>query len=205
MPDSLYRSLVWIALHVAVLFTVGVPLVLLVWAAVKREGALVRLLSIYWKVASLLLIADLLLTDRRPIGFVLLVLAPVLVLVSLWFWVDLNEEIADLPPWRPLPLTLRIWRWGTSFWAVIAAALSVTALACMDGARMDTPRCALWLRPPYELHQHLETGFGFVFGGAWTPAVAAFIGYVGLLAYVVGLLQWLLVRLPKLGRVAGDF
>jgi hypothetical protein len=129
---------------------------------VKREGALVRLLSIYWKVASLLLIADLLLTDRRPIGFVLLVLAPVLVLVSLWFWVDLNEEIADLPPWRPLPLTLRIWRWGTSFWAVIAAALSVTALACMDGARMDTPRCALWLRPPYELHQHLETGFGCV-------------------------------------------
>jgi hypothetical protein len=205
VPDTFYRSLVWIALHVAVLFTVGVPLVLLVWAAVKREGALVRLLSIYWKVASLLLIADLLLTDRRPIGFVLLVLAPVLVLVSLWFWVDLNEEIADLPPWRPLPLTLRIWRWGTSFWAVIAAALSVTALACMDGARMDTPRCALWLRPPYELHQQLETGFGFVFGGAWTPAVAAFIGYVGLLAYVVGLLQWLLVRLPKLGRVAGDF
>jgi hypothetical protein len=35
--------------------------------------------------------------------------------------------------------------------------------------------------------------------------VAAFIGYVGLLAYVVGLVQWLLVRLPKLGRVAGDF
>jgi hypothetical protein len=35
--------------------------------------------------------------------------------------------------------------------------------------------------------------------------VAAFIGYVGLLAYVVGLVQWLLVRLPKLGRVAGEF
>jgi hypothetical protein len=35
--------------------------------------------------------------------------------------------------------------------------------------------------------------------------VAAFIGYVGLVAYVVGLLQWLLVRLPKQGRIAGDF
>jgi hypothetical protein len=196
---------VWLALHAAVLFTVGVPLVLLVWAAVKREAALVRLLSIYWKVASLLLIADLLLTDRRPIAFVLLVLAPLLVLVSLWFWVDLNEELADLPPWRPLPLTVRIWRWGVSFWAVIGAALSATALACMDVARMDSPRCAVWLRPPYELHQHLETVFDFVFGGQWTPAVAAFIGYVGLLAYVVGLLQWLLVRLPKFGRVAGEF
>ena len=205
MPDPLYRSLVWIALHVAVLFSVGVPLVLLVWAAVKREGALVRLLSIYWKVASLLLIADLLLSDRRSIGFVLLVLAPLLVLVSLWFWVDLNEELADLPPWRPLPLTVRIWRWGLSFWAVIGAALAATALACMDVARMDSPRCAVWLQPPSALHQHLETVFGFVFGGQWTPAVAAFIGDVGLLAYVVGLVQWLLVRLPKLGRVAGEF
>ena len=205
MPDSLYRSLVWIALHVAVLFSVGVPLVLLVWAALKREAALLRLLAIYWKVASLLLIADLLLSDRRPIGFVLLVLAPLLVLVSLWFWVDLNEELADLPPWRPLPLTLRIWRWGVSFWAVIAAALAATALACMDVARMDSPRCAVWLQPPSALHQHLETVFDFVFGGQWTPGVAAFIGYVGLLAYVVGLVQWLLVRLPKLGRVAGEF
>ena len=205
MPDPLYRSLVWLALHVALLFSVGVPLVLLVWASVKREAALVRLLSIYWKVASLLLIADLLLSDRRPIGFVLLVLAPLLVLVSLWFWVDLNEELADLPPWRPLPLTLRIWRWGLSFWAVIGAALAATALACMDVARMDSPRCAVWLQPPSALHQHLETVFGFVFGGQWTPAVAAFIGYVGLLAYVVGLVQWLLVRLPKLGRVAGEF
>jgi hypothetical protein len=176
-----------------------------VWAALKREAALLRLLAIYWKVASLLLIADLLLSDRRPIGFVLLVLAPLLVLVSLWFWVDLNEELADLPPWRPLPLTLRIWRWGVSFWAVIGAALAATALACMDVARMDSPRCAVWLQPPSALHQHLETVFDFVFGGQWTPGVAAFIGYVGLLAYVVGLVQWLLVRLPKLGRVAGEF
>jgi hypothetical protein len=35
--------------------------------------------------------------------------------------------------------------------------------------------------------------------------VAAFIGYVGLVAFVVGLLQWLLVRLPRHGRVAGEF
>jgi hypothetical protein len=92
-----------------------------------------------------------------------------------------------------------------SFWAVIGAALGATALACMDGARMASPRCAVWLQPPSALHQHLETVFDFVFGGQWTPGVAAFIGYVGLLAYVVGLVQWLLVRLPKLGRVAGDF
>jgi hypothetical protein len=31
------------------------------------------------------------------------------------------------------------------------------------------------------------------------------VGYVALVAYLAGLLQWLLVRLPRYGRVAGDF
>lgn len=205
VPDALYRSLVWMDLRLGVVFSVGLPLVLLVWAAVRREQALVRLFSIYWKVASLLLIADLLLSDRRPLGFPLLLIAQLLVVVSVWFWVDLNEELADLPPWRPLPLTVRIWRWSLSLWGLYGAALSATALGCMDPARMESAACAVWLQPPLELHEHLETVFDFLFGGQWTPAVAAFIGYVGLLAYGVGLLQWLLVRLPKLGRVAGDF
>jgi hypothetical protein len=47
--------------------------------------------------------------------------------------------------------------------------------------------------------------FNFVFGGSWTGTIAAFVGYVALVAYGVGALQWLLVRLPKQGRVAGGF
>jgi hypothetical protein len=205
VPEPLYRSLVWLDVRLAVLFSIGVPLVLLVWAALRREQALVRLLGLYWKVASLLLVANLLLTDRRPIGFLLLVIAPLLVALSLWFWVDLNEELADLPPWRALPLTTRIWRWSVSLWAVLSAAFSATALGCLDAALRETPRCAVWMEAPLGLHRHLERLFAFVFGGQWTPAVAAFIGYLGLVAYVVGLLQWLLVRLPRLGRVAGEF
>ena len=205
VPDPLYRSLVWLDYRLAVLFTVGLPLVLLVWAAVRREGALVRLLGIYWKVASLLLITTLLLTDQRPLGFVLSPVAQLLVVVSLWFWVDLNEELADLPPWRPLPLTLRIWRWAVSVWGLVGALFSATALGCINQAAMAQARCAVWLRPPHGLHAGVERVFDFVFGGEWTPAVAAFIGYVGLVAFVVGLLQWLLVRLPRQGRVAGEF
>lgn len=58
---------------------------------------------------------------------------------------------------------------------------------------------------PQGLHRVAERLFDFVFGGQWSEAVAAFIGYVALVAYVVGLLQWLLVRLPRQGRVAGEF
>lgn len=101
MPDLLYRTLVWLDYRLAVVFAVGLPLVLLVWAVARREGALVRLLSIYWKVASLLGISVLLLIDARPLGYVLALVAEVLVVVAVWFWVDLNEELDDLPPGAP--------------------------------------------------------------------------------------------------------
>jgi hypothetical protein len=204
VPDSLYRSLVWLDVRLGVLFAVGVPVVLLVWATLRRERAMLRLLGLYWKVASLLMIALLLLTDGRRTAYLLLVIAPLLMAAALWFWVDLNEELADLPPWRPLPLTLRIWRWSLTLWALAGALLAATALPCLGGG-LERPLCRVWLEAPAGLHGVVAKVFAFVFGGAWTPPVAAFLGYVGLVAYVVGLLQWLLVRLPRMGRVAGEF
>ena len=204
VPDPLYRSLVWLAVRLGLLFTVGLPLVLLVWTSLRQEGALRRLLGLYWKMASLLLIALLLLTNKAPLGFALLVAAPLLLVAVLWFWVDLNEELADVPTWRGLPLTVRIWRWSLSFYALALAALASTALSCLTGG-LERPVCAAWLEAPDQLHGVLAQIFGFVFGGRWTPAVAGFIGYAGLAGFAVGLLQWLLVRLPRQGRVAGEF
>ncbi|MFM7674410.1 MAG: DUF3177 family protein [Synechococcus sp.] len=206
MSDLLVRSLVWLDVRLAGVFAVGLPLVLLLWAALRREAALVRLLSIYWKVASLLLVALLLLTDRRPLGFVTLLLGQLLVVASLWFWVDLNEELADLLPWRPLPLTLRIWRWSVSLLALAGAALATLALPCVGGgAVLERTACRAWLEAPAHIHGVVDRVFTFVFGAEWTPVLAAFVGYLGLVGYGVGLLQWLLVRLPKQGRVAGGF
>jgi len=143
-----YRALVWLTYRLAATFAVGVPLVLLIWSSWRREPLVLRLLGIYWKVASLMAISLLLLTDQRPLGYAMAVVAPVLMVISLWFWVDINEEL---------------------------------------------------------IHGLAATVFNFLFGGLWTEAVAAFVGYVALVAYLAGLLQWLLVRLPRYGRVAGDF
>ena len=99
VPDLLpYRTLVWLDYRLAAVFAIGLPLVLLIWAAIRQERALLRLLGIFWKVASLLLITVLLLTDNRPLGYLLALVAHLLVVASVWFWVDLNEELADLPP-----------------------------------------------------------------------------------------------------------
>ena len=82
---------------------------------------------------------------------------------------------------------------------------SLTSLACLGKAALASPRCAVWLQAPQGLNDQLAGLFGFVFGATWTPTLSGFVGYVALVAYVVGLIQWLLVRLPKLGRVAGGF
>ncbi len=204
VPDLLYRTLVWLDFRLAVVVTVGLPLVLLLWAALRREGALVRLLGIYWKVASLLAIAVLLLVDARPLAYPLLVVAKLLMVAAVWFWVDLNEELADLPPWRPLPLTVRAWRWALTGFGVLGAALAASASTCGLG-QLQRPFCQVWLEAPRRLHTLVARLFSFIFGADLTPTLTAFIGYLALVAFVVGLLQWLLVRLPRQGRVAGGF
>lgn len=197
-----YRVLVWLTYRLAATMALGLPLVLLIWSTWRGDSVVQRLLGLYWKVASLMMISLLLLTDERPLGYVTAVVAPVLMVVSVWFWVDLNEELADQPTWRPLPLTVRLWRWALSGFGVISLAMTATGLRCMESPSSD---CAAWLEAPQGLHRVVETVFDFVFGGQWSEAVAAFVGYVALVAYLAGFLQWLLVRLPRHGRVAGEF
>jgi hypothetical protein len=198
-----YRALVWLTYRLAATFAVGVPLVLLIWSAWRREPMVLRLLGIYWKVASLMAISLLLLMDQRPLGYATAVVAPVLMVISLWFWVDLNEELADQPSWRPLPLVVKVWRWAFSGFGLLSLVMSATGLGCMQP--LASSSCLTWLEAPQGIHGLAATVFNFLFGGQWTEAVAAFVGYVALVAYLAGLLQWLLVRLPRYGRVAGDF
>lgn len=203
VPEISYRIVVWLTYRLAATFAVGLPFVLLIWAAVRREASMVRLLTIYWKVASLFPISVLLLTDQRPLGYLTALLAPLLMVLSIWFWVDLNEDLADLPPWRPLPFVVRLWRWALSAVGVLAVATAFISLPCL--INVNGPHCQAWVEGPVGLHRIVEVVFQFIFGGQWTVGIAAFIGYVALVVYVVGLLQWLLVRLPRQGRVAGEF
>ena len=99
---------------------------------------------------------------------------------------------------------VRSWRWGLSVFGLLGAGLSSLALSCLGGS-LSRPLCRAWLEAPDDVHGGFARVFGFLFGGTWTGAIAAFVGYVALVAYVVGLLQWLLVRLPRQGRVAGGF
>ena len=132
MNELSYRAMVWLTYRLGATVALGLPLVLLIWSTWRRDPVVQRLMGLYWKVASLMGISLLLLTDERPIGYITALVAPVLMAVSIWFWVDLNEELADQPLWRPLPLTVRLWRWAFSGFALLSVVMSVTALGCVE-------------------------------------------------------------------------
>jgi len=204
MALPLLRGLVWMIYRLELVFAVGLPLVLLVWAAMRQEPALVRLLNLYWKVSSLLGISVLLMAAAKPMAFITATFAHLLIVVSLWFWVDLNEELDDLPPFRALPFTMRLWRWALTLLSLLGFGLSAMALGCAWG-QAPAALCALWLEAPGQFQGVLALVLGFFFGGQWTAAVSGFVGYLGLAAYGVGVIQWLLVRLPRQGRLAAGY
>ena len=187
----------------AAIFSFGLPLLLLFWSSLKKEEAIFKLLSIYWKVASLIAISILLLTSGQSIGYITSFASPILIIGSLWFWVDLNEELNEMPPWRALPLTVKIWRWSLSFLSMLYATVSFISLPCFKFNSGEN--CNIWLIGPSNLHQSTKTILDFLFGGNWNEMLSGFLGYIGLIMYIIGIIQWLLIRLPKQGRIAGDF
>lgn len=191
-----FQPLVWTDYRLAVLFTVLLPLILLIWAFVKKADAMVRLLIIYWRVASLLAITVYLMIAALPISFGLSLLARVLIPLSLWFWVDLNEEIDDRPQ-SSLKLSFSSWRWAVSVYSILGAIAQIPFITCAFKSQsqlMDESSCRVWLDAPWLFKEifHHNTNAQFL----------GFLGLVGLVIYVIYLSYFVLIKLGKQGRSA---
>ncbi|EDZ95411.1 conserved hypothetical protein [Limnospira maxima CS-328] len=86
--------------RLAVIFTIILPLILLIWALVEKLEAITHLLIIYWRVASLLMITLYLMIAAIPIGFICAIASRILIPISLWFWsISMRKSrICSLPP-----------------------------------------------------------------------------------------------------------
>lgn len=120
METVWFRPLVWLDYRLAVFFAVFLPVVILIWSLLTKTESITRLLVIYWRVASLLMITTYLMIPSWPIGFVSAVAAKILIPISLWFWVDLNEEIRDLPD-KGIKIFTTAWRWAVTIYFVVGA------------------------------------------------------------------------------------
>jgi len=197
MSEAVLRSLIWLDYRLALLFLVLSPLVLLTWAIMQRMEAIQRLMAIYWKVASLLAITVYLMIASLPISFLTGPIALGLIVVSLWFWADINEDIADMAAWRPLRVAFNAWRWAVTVYGGVSGVFSLLFVRCAVTAKaalLSDAACPLWLEAPwgYKSMLHANTGVRFL----------GFLGIVGLVAYVLALAYFVMVKLGRNGRSA---
>lgn len=195
MPvENWLRSLIWLDYRLAVIFTVILPLILLLWALVQKAEAIQRLLTIYWRVSSLLIISVYLLIAAFPVGFVSGIMARILIPISLWFWVDLNEEIADRSA-GGLTLSFNAWRWAVSVYCLIGAIATTPFLQCaISASAVSTSFCRAFLEPPLLFKEYFHPNS--------QPGFLGFLGMVGLIFYVGCLVYFVFFKLSKQGRSA---
>lgn len=189
-----FRPLIWMDYRLAVLFTVALPIILLLWAFVQKADAIQRLLTIYWRVSSLVAITIYLLIAQIPVGFVAGLIARILIPISLWFWVDLNEEIEDQPT-SALKLIFNSWRWAITLYCLLGAIAQIPSLGCaFSVGAVRSPFCQAWIELPsiFKDYFHHNTSTQFL----------GFIGYVALIFYVLCLGYFVFFRLGKQGRFA---
>jgi len=194
LQASLLRALVWTDYRLALLFCVFIPLTLLLWAFVKKAEPIQQLLTIYWKVSSLLAITVYLMIGGFSISFVSSLMARVLIPVGLWFWADLNEEIREQPD-NSLKLGVTAWRWAMTVYGILGTAIQLIFIPCaFSPSQFATDQCQLWLQPPFLSKAYFHAGY--------TNGFLGFFGILGLVIYMAYLAYFVFVRLGKQGRQA---
>ncbi|MEG3940119.1 MULTISPECIES: DUF3177 family protein [unclassified Microcoleus] len=191
-----FQPLVWMDYRLSVLLTISIPLVVLIWAVFDKADAIARLLVIYWRVASLLAITLYLMMAALPVSFVSSVIARALIPACLWFWQDLNDEIADRPQ-SPLKLAFTAWRWAITVFSGLGALAQIAFLNCAFKSQIqviDEPFCRIWLDPPWLYKQMFHPNL--------TPQFLGLLGMTGLAIYVIYLSYFVLIKIGKQGRSA---
>ncbi|WP_445635074.1 DUF3177 domain-containing protein [Nostoc sp. DSM 114161] len=189
-----FRPFVWIDYRLAVLFLVIIPLILLIWAFVQKAEGIQRLLAIYWRVSSLLAITVYLMIAQYPVSFISALMAQILIPISLWFWVDINDEI-EYQTTGALKLIFTSWRWATTVYCLLGAVASTLFLNCaFSASALKTPYCRVWFEAPLMFKEYFHANSKAEFLG--------FLGITSLVIYVLYLSYFVLVKLGKQGRTA---
>jgi hypothetical protein len=193
MDATLIRQLVWLDYRLALLFLAFIPFCLLVWAFQIDSEAIKRSLLLYWRVASLVLITIYLAIGSLGISYISGIVAAVLIVLALWFWQDLNEDIeASRKSLRPIYLG---WRWATTVYCLLSAVFRLLFSNCaFVKVEQLGDICPIWFEPPLS--------FSNVFHNGMPVENLAFIGAVGGIVYTLYLSFFLAFSLPKMGRIA---
>ena len=106
---------IWLSFQLSIIFLIGIPVTLSFWSIKKRNKAVIKLLSIYWKVSLLFFISLLLLIGKYNYALVITNISTLLITASVWFWNDINDELREYDFSYSLTTTTKIWRWAITF------------------------------------------------------------------------------------------
>jgi len=189
---------VWLSFHLSIIFIIGAPITLSFWAIKKRNKAVNKLLSIYWKVSILFFISLLLLIGKYNYALVITNISTFLMTISVWFWNDINDELEEYDFSYYLTTTTKVWRWSLTFISLNFLIQSLQNLTCLS--LINSAECQIWLHPSSNFYTIIKNLFNFFFGANFTQPIAKFLGLFSLLIYTLGLIQWSIIKLPKNGR-----
>lgn len=194
MTPVWFRPYVWMDYRLSLLFILIIPLILLIWAFVQKAESMQRLLMIYFKVASLLAITIYLMIGNFSASFISALMGRILIPISLWFWVDINDEIEYYPNGL-LKLIFSSWRWATTVYSILGVIALIPFMGCaFSTTAIKTPYCSVWLEAPLIFKDYFHHNS--------KPAFLGFLGIVGLGFYVVYLSYFVVFKLNKHGRSA---
>ena len=117
---------------------------------------------------------------------------------SVWFWNDINDEFKEYDFSYSIITTTKVWRWALTFISFNFLIQSLLNFNCLTFINSAT--CEIWLQPSSNFFIIIKRLFNFFFGANFTQPVAKFFGLFSLLIYILGLIQWLIIKLPKNGR-----
>ncbi len=196
--NALNQLSVWLSFQLSIIFLIGIPVTLFFWSIKKRNKAVYTLLSIYWKISLLFFISLLLLIGKYNYALVITNISTLLMTISVWFWTDINEEFKEYEFSYPLTTTTKVWRWSLTFISINFLIQSLNNISCFT--LINTASCEIWLQPSLNLYIFFKRLFDFFFGANFTQPVSKFLGLFSLLIYLLGLIQWSIIKLPKNGR-----
>ena len=189
---------IWITFQLSIIFLIGIPLILFLWSIRKRNKAVNKLLSIYWKISLLFFISLLLLIGNYNYALAITNISTILMTISVWFWNDINDELEEYDFSYYLTTTTKVWRWSLTFISLNFLFQSLQNFSCFSF--INSAACEIWLKPSSNLYIIIKSLFNFLFGANFTQPVAKFLGIFSLSIYTLGLIQWLIIKLPKNGR-----
>jgi hypothetical protein len=189
---------VWLSFQLSTIFLIGLPATLFFWSIKQRNKVVNKLLSIYWKISLLFFISILLLIGKYNYALVITNISTILMSISVWFWNDINDEFKEYDFSYSIITTTKVWRWSLTFISLNFLIQSLRNFSCFYF--INSTECGIWLQPSSNFYIIIKNLFNFFFGANFTQPLAKFLGLFSLLIYILGLVQWSIIKLPKYGR-----